>query len=84
MIVVTMELHPHGDKTKARPLGVIMIANDCTGDESLGNYEVTASHAGHFFGKRKEPYKTGKVKGFPRKWSPYKLLARALKAIGEI
>ncbi len=84
MIVVKMELWPGGDKSKARPLGVIMIANDGTGDAESGDYLVEASHAGKYFGKRKEPYKSGKVKGFLRGLSPYRLLYRALKAINEV
>lgn len=84
MIVVRMELWPGGDQTKARPLGVITIVNDGTGTVEEGNYDVAASHAGKFFGKRREPYKEGRVLGFIRGWSPYKLLYRALKALGEV
>lgn len=83
MVVVRIEMWPHGDESKAYPLGAVFIANDGTGDASLGNYDVTAVHAGAYFGKRKEPYKTGRVVGFLRKLSPYTLVAKALKAIGE-
>lgn len=83
MVVVKIELWPKGDEKKARPLGTIIIANNATGDAQHGNYDVSASHAGIYYGKRKEPYKTAKVTGFPRKWSPYKLVAWALKALRE-
>jgi hypothetical protein len=84
MIVVKVELWPFGDEDKARLLGVLMIANDGTGDNKKASYEVQASHAGKYFGKRKEPYKTGRVEGFLRSLSPYRLIFRALKALGEI
>lgn len=84
MIVVKIELWPSGDPTAIKPLGVITITNDGTGDKATGNYDVAATHAGVFFGKRADPYKTGKVRGFSRRLSPYRLLCRALKAIGEV
>lgn len=83
MIVVRIELWPHGDQARARQLGVIAITNDGTGTAATGNYEVVASHAGNYFGKRKEPYKRGRVRGFLRNLSPYRLLFRALKELGE-
>lgn len=83
MIVVKMELWPGGDHTRARILGIIQIANDGTGDVNFGNYTVEASHAGKYFNKRKEPYRRGRVRGFRRILSPYRLLSRALAAIKE-
>lgn len=83
MIVVRIELWPHGDESSSKPLGVLVISNDGTGNQQLGNYSVTASHAGDFYGKRKEPFKQGVVTGFLRHLSPYRLIYRALKAIGE-
>jgi hypothetical protein len=83
MVVVKIEMWPHGDRSKAYPLGTVLIANDGTGSTTTGNYEVTASHSGMFYGKRPEPYKTGKVAGFLRKLSVYRLVSRALAAIGE-
>lgn len=83
MVVVKIELWPHGEESQKRDLGCLVISNDGTGDEKVSNYDVTASHAGIFFGKRKEPFKRGKVVGFMRNLSPYRLVSRALKAIGE-
>lgn len=84
MIVVKMELWPGGDKAGKRALGVIVIANDGTGTDGSGNYRFSLSHAGRYFGKRKEPWKSGKVRGFVCSLSPYRLLARCLKAAGEV
>lgn len=83
MIVVKMELWPRGDKTRARPLGELVICNDGTGTPAQGNYTVEAKHAGKFYGQRREPYKRGRVMGFVRTLSPYRLLYRALKDLGE-
>lgn len=83
MVVVKLEVWPHGDQSKAYPLGEIQIANDGTGNEVAGNYEVLAKHAGMYYGKRPEPFKRGRVTGFHRKLSPYRLLCRALQAICE-
>lgn len=82
-VVIKIELWPHGDQAQARPLGGLIIDNDGTGDAVFSNYNVTAMHAGMYFGKRKEPFKTGKVLNFRRSLSPYRLLCRALHAIHE-
>lgn len=84
MILVTMELWPSGFKTGKSMLGRIKIWNDRTGSDKAGNYKYKISHAGKFYGKRKEPYKTGRITGFPRHWSPYKLLSWVLKDAGEL
>lgn len=81
MVVVRIELWPGGDREKASPLGVVFIANDATGNEAWGAYDVTLSHAGKFFGRR-GAYRRGRVEGFRRTLSPYHLVARALAACG--
>lgn len=84
MIVVKMELWPGGDETRARGLGTIIIANDGTGTGEVGHYNATASHAGKYFEKRGgEIWKKGRVVNFARSLSPYRLLSRVLKAMGE-
>jgi hypothetical protein len=40
MLVVKLELWPHGDQGKARLLGELHIANDVTGTEKVGSYNV--------------------------------------------
>lgn len=83
MLRVTIELLPGGSAVGRRTIGVINIGNDGTGTPEVGNYNVSASHAGKFFDLDRGPYKTGRVVGFLRKLSPYRLLFRALKAMGE-
>jgi hypothetical protein len=80
MIVVNIELWPGGDKNRKRNLGHMVITNDGTGTERVGNYRVTLSHAGIYYGKRKEPWKTGVVRNHLRMLSPYHLILRALQA----
>lgn len=85
MVVVTIELWPSGREEKSRGLAVLTITNDGTGDAEYGNYRYELSHAGKYFGgKRKEPYKQGRVKRFKRTLSPYRLVQRCLKDAGEI
>lgn len=82
MIVVKMELWPGGDESRMRPLGTVHIINDGTGSVARGNYTVEAFHAGSYI-KRKGVWKRGRVRGFLRNLSPYRLLCRALTAVGE-
>lgn len=83
MVVVTIELWPHGNPEQIQTLGVIRIINDGTGTLEAGNYKVEAEHAGIFRGKKKGLFKTGVVRGFMRSLSPYRLLCRSLLAIRE-
>lgn len=84
MIVVKIEMYPKGREEGSYPLGVMVITNDGTGTQEAGNYKYTISHAGVHLGKRKEPYKQGRVRGFRRTASPYRLVQRCLKDAGEI
>lgn len=81
MVVVKIELWPHGDESQMRPLGRIDIANDGTGTVALGNYDATFAHAGSYYGKEGH-YKKGRIVAFSRNLSPYHLIARALAAAG--
>ena len=73
MIRVTIELIPLGIG-KAKHLGTIDIANDASGTMTTGNYRYSASN------KAGGKYKSGNVKGFPRKrLLAYDLLYRCLK-----
>lgn len=83
MIVVKMELWPGGSEEHMRPLGTIVITNDGTGTKVSGNYKAVLSHAGKFWGVRKEPYRTCRVANFARTLSPYRLLCRVLRAAKE-
>jgi hypothetical protein len=82
MVVVKIEIWPHGDESKAYPFGRINIINDGSGDNGTGNYKVEALHSGKFVDKP-GIFKTGVVKGFQRTLSVYRLLFRALASIRE-
>jgi hypothetical protein len=82
MVVVSIELWPKGNKEKARPLGVILISNDGTGDDRYGNYDIILSHAGKYIQKtitEKKPWKTSKVINHRKSLSPYHLVYKAIK-----
>ncbi len=84
MVVVKIELWPHGDQTKSRTLGVMSIANDGTGSVEQGNYKAELSHAGVYYGRKPGAWKRGMVLGYRRTLSPYHLVSMALKACGII
>lgn len=74
MIVVRIELWPKGDETKKKPLGMIGIANDASGNSTLGNYTFSSIN------KAGLPYRSGSVKQFPRKrLLAFDLLFRVLR-----
>lgn len=76
MIVVKVELWPHGDKDKAVLLGVGSIANLNTGTETTGEYAAVLMHKGG------REWKRGKVTGFKRKkLLAWDLVYLALKAL---
>ena len=81
MIVIKVELWPHGDSSKARSLGIGLITNDNTGNGTSGNYFVELLTAG----QQSRKWKSGKVKQFPRKkLLAWDLIYRALHAtIGD-
>ena len=86
IIEVTIVLNPKGRAKKEADktlLGVICIANDGTGTAKIGNYKFALSHSGKFINKKRS-YKRGKVKGFKRSSSVYRLLYRVLKKAGEV
>jgi hypothetical protein len=78
MIRVTVELLPKGDESQKRHLGTALIANDGTGSEREGNYNVQLSK----WGEPGIAWKKGRVEGFPRKGlGPWDLLGVALATI---
>jgi hypothetical protein len=80
MIRVTVELLPHGTETGKRTLGVLLIANEGTGSEDIGNYEgsLLAEYTVH--GPR-----TAWVTGFARKkQSVWTLVGMFLKKFGHV
>lgn len=83
MIVVRVEMWPHGDSAKARLIGCLWIDDDGTGTEQIGSYSVAASHTGEYLERRKDVWKEGRIERFVRRLNPYRLVAAALRAIGE-
>lgn len=77
MLRITVELLPFGDATKAKVLGVCHLVNDGSGTLTQGNYYARFSRTG-----ARGWWKTGEVKGFPRKrLGQWDLLYRALRSI---
>lgn len=76
MIVVKIELWPKGDEKLCIVKGVILIANNGTGDINTGNYNYTV-----VTGKNKK-YAEGSIMNFPRKrLLAFDLVYRVLKQI---
>jgi len=74
MLVVKIELWPHGDRSQAQVLATGAVVNTGEGTPTRGEYRVT------LFDKAQRVWKTGKVKDFPRKrLLAWDLLYRALK-----
>lgn len=80
MVVVKIELWPHGDYMKAKQIGEVKIAlTEATPTGSHGSYEVELSHAGRYWG-RPGVWKYGQLKNHVRELSPYHLVMRAIAA----
>lgn len=79
MVVVKIEVWPHGREEDRYTIGEARIINDCTGTTELGNYGVELKHAGKFYGKS-GIWKRGRVVGHQRELSPYHLVMKAIKA----
>jgi len=80
MVVVKIELWPHGNASQAKQIGQVNIALDPqTSSEEIGNYSVELLHAGIYWG-RPGNWKTGRVSNHRRMLSPYHLVMRAIAA----
>jgi len=79
MIVVKIEIWPHGDQQQARLIGSAVIVNDGTGTPEKGNYEIGLSHSGKYYGVKKGLYKKATLTGHLRTLSSYHLVMRALQ-----
>lgn len=76
MIKITIELWPHGDKTKSKIIGTAWIHNTGTGDIKRGNYEAV------IYTTRNRPWRTVDIVGFARKSrNVWYLLKEILKEI---
>jgi hypothetical protein len=80
VVVVKIELWPHGDSSKAKQIGQVNIALETvTQTEEIGDYSVELLHAGMYWG-RPGNWKTGRLTGHRRMLSPYHLVMRAIAA----
>jgi len=59
MIVVRIEVWPDGDGTRAEELARLHIANDGTGDEAVGSYNVSAVEGTDVLSGRVEGHRRG-------------------------
>jgi hypothetical protein len=84
MIVVKVELWPHGEEARAREIGRARIINDGTGDLARGNYQVELLKSAEYSKRPGTIYKRGTVRGFLRRRGPWPLLMLAIQqAIGS-
>ena len=78
MLVITIELWPHGNEKEKKHLGTAWIVNNLKGTLESGDYVVELSK----WGRPNEKWKTGHLVGFPRlKLGPWDLLYRALEEV---
>jgi hypothetical protein len=84
MIVIKIELWPHGDESKCREIGRAIIAN-IGGTPEFGVYQAELLKSAEYANSQNvgAVYKRGIVEGFSRKsGSPWRLLKLALEACG--
>lgn len=75
MILVTVELLPGGDASKATVLGRATITNDGTGSLIRGNYKAEFTHKGRRWG-------ASRVEDFPRQsLNVWELLRECLEVV---
>lgn len=98
MIRCTIELIPHGQEDRKRVIGCVEIANDATGTNEVGNYNVVLKKTPPFPGALRLAWKRGLFEGRPNeddeiiaghieghhrtKRGVYDLLYRALRVCG--
>lgn len=74
MLRVTIELVPHGDETRAREIGTMLIANDGEGTYAKGNYAYVYGYTD----RRGVKFSTGTVKNFYRNQGAWALIKKIL------
>jgi hypothetical protein len=74
MIVVNLQLWPHGLRNRQESLGRFEIVNDGSGTQERGNYKVT------FFARNGRRLKIVQIKDWPRQTkSVFQLLLRVME-----
>lgn len=87
MLVVTVELWPFGDEARKHTIATGVIANDGTGDNTMGNYDAvfandlaTVDYLRRTLREKTEGTRILHVSEHPRALGPWSLL---FKALGE-
>ena len=78
MLRVTVELVPFGDESRAREIGMLLIANDGEGTHESGNYAYVYGYT-----DRDVPLARGTVKKFPRSQGAWALVKKILNSKSE-
>lgn len=83
MIRVTIELLPKGDEARAKVLGTMIIVNDATGTESIGNYDCFFVRKGYSFrAYRDKWFRVTRVEGYRKKATNiWMLVKKALEGV---
>ena len=83
MLVVKIELWPHGQKKKRKEIGRMYIGNDGTGSPMRGNYDVYVCSEGQTEPPPDGAYaRAGRVEQYPRQgYTVWQLIKRALNAV---
>ena len=78
MLRVTVELVPFGDESRAREIGMLLIANDGEGTHESGNYAYVYGYT-----DRDVPLARGTIKKFPRNQGAWALIKKILNSKSE-
>lgn len=86
MLVIKVELWPHGDETRAQEIATGVIGNDGSGNWQYGNYNVVLSNNGEcdphgMYEQAVAQDKQTRVEKFYRDSGVWKLLRVALNAV---
>ncbi len=78
MLRVTIELVPFGDESRAREIGMLLLANDGEGTHESGDYAYIYGYT-----DRDVPLARGTVKKFPRSQGAWALVKKILNSKSE-
>lgn len=78
MLRVTIELVPFGDESRAREIGMLLLANDGEGTHESGDYAYVYGYT-----DRDVPLARGTVKKFPRSQGAWALVKKILNSKSE-
>jgi len=78
MLRITIELVPFGDESRAREIGVLLLANDGEGTHESGDYAYVYGYT-----DRDMPFARGTVKKFSRNQGAWALVRKILNSRSE-